>query len=719
MKCIDVLPGVKIADNGRISIMFGCPPEIIKTLQVLDIPFPDYIVIPDTIYKYGVVQNSTEFPLYYFVFELQNCFKKKLGIIGDLESVSNNIELLKLTLLGPSLENYREIGSSRFYNQLYKEARYLSLKNDDGEECAIKDFVDTYVFDDNGTIQIEDITIKHENDNVYSINGIEIDINFYEPQRPPYTLRTNYTPNVPFKFGVDILGGGSGFTPRQPCSALLLNYNSEFMLIDCVPYLDHSLNARGISKQQVGALFLSHIHDDHCNMYPLLEMNDRVKFLGTKEIYWMALRKLALQTNGNPEYFDSFFDFVELEPYKENDFYGMSIIPHYTVHSIPTIGATFKMKDREIIKRLCFVGDNKSLENIAQMVDEGIVSEKKYQYLERVYSRRFDILFPDGGMGLLHGDPVDSLNSKSDSVVFMHLEKLPAKFDATFSLAQVGKRYNLIESNQHMYHAFTVQTIQLIQQAFPNISYNWITAIMNDVRFIGYNIDDIILKQGEERRGAIYIILSGRCRVKQHDGEILREIALKEVGDFIGEMAIIKNNDHRTASVVAETPVILCQFDEKLFYHFLEENNLVESTKNMWIQRSELDTFLPFSDFSDSLNEEISRASVRRKIEPGFVIIREGDNSTSFYIVVKGLFSVEIDGEKINVLKKGDIFGEFGSISELMRTATVTSLEESIVLEIPKNEINRIIESTPALNFFIHRLLKKRADSINWTKNKK
>jgi len=170
---------------------------------------------------------------------------------------------------------------------------------------------------------------------------------------------------------------------------------------------------------------------------------------------------------------------------------------------------------------------------------------------------------------------------------------------------------------------------------------------------------------------------------------------------------------------VAETPVILCQFDEKLFYHFLEENNLVESTKNMWIQRSELDTFLPFSDFSDSLNEEISRAAVRRKIEPGFVIIREGDNSTSFYIVVKGLFSVEIDGEKINVLKKGDIFGEFGSISELMRTATVTSLEESIVLEIPKNEINRIIESTPALNFFIHRLLKKRADSINWTKNKK
>ncbi|MDA3898986.1 MAG: cyclic nucleotide-binding domain-containing protein [Spirochaetes bacterium] len=714
MKLIDIMPGVKTLETERFSVMFGCPPEIIKLLQIMNAPFPDYIVIPDVIYKYGVVQNSTEFPLYKFLFELNNCYKKKLGIVGDAENVENNVKLLSLSLLGPTQENYKEIGSSRFFAQLYKESRYLALKDADGNESTIEDFVCPRVFDANGKVDLDGLTIVHENDNVYSVNDIKIDINFYEPQRPPYTLRTNYTPNVPFKFGVDILGGGSGFTPNQPCSALLLNYNSEFMLIDSVPYLDHSLNARGISKQQVKAIFLSHIHDDHCNMYPLLESNDRVKFLGTKEIFWMAIQKLALQTNGNPGYFHSFFDFIELEPYEENEYYGMTIIPHYTVHSIPTIGAIFKMKDREIIKRLCFVGDNKSLVNIREMVNEGVVSEKKAKYLERLYSRRFNVLFPDGGMGILHGDPEDSSHSKSDSVVFMHLEKLPAEFDAAFSLAQVGKRYNLIESNQHMYHAFTVQTIQMLENAFPKISYDWIIAIMNDVRFVGYNIDDIILKQGEERKGAIYIILSGRCRVKKHDGKVLRDLAIKEVGDFIGEMAIVKNNNQRTASVVAETPVILCQFDEKLFYQFLEENNIVEVTKSMWSQRSELDTFLPFADFSDSLNEEIARASVRRKIEAGYVVITEGDDSTSFYIVVSGLFSVEISGKKINVLKKGDIFGEFGSISDLMRTATVTAVEESVVLEIPKDEIMRIIDSTPALNFFIHRLLKRRSDSIRW-----
>jgi CRP-like cAMP-binding protein len=708
----DIMPGVKLIIINGSSILFGAPPEVVKYLMVLNDPFPEFIVIPDIIYKKGIVQNSTEFPLYYYLFEMGAVNSgRKLGLIGHTESLENNRKLLDLTLFGPTIQQYKSIGLSDYFDQLYKESQFLAPKNKNGDFSTIDDFIKLHPFT-NGEVELDLCTIKHEDTNIYSINGNKIDIRIHDIQLPPYNVSIDYTSRIPFKFGIDVLGGGSGFTPHKPCSALMLNYNSEFMLIDCMPYLEYSLKARGVSRRQIKSLFLSHIHDDHCNMSPLLEFNDKIKFLGTKEIYWMAMEKLALQTNSESSEFHSFFDFFELFPYKDNDFYGMTIVPHYTVHSIPTIGAIFSMKYGDTKKNLCFVGDNSSLDKVNTMVEDKIISKNKAAYLTNLYHKQFNLLFPDGGMGILHGTPEDSIQSKSDSVVFMHLENLPPKFGATFSRALAGKRYNLIESIQHIYHSYTIQAMQMIQKSFPGISYDWLTAMLNDVRFIRCNIDDIIIKQGERRKGLIYILLSGRCRVKIHDGEKLLDIAIKEAGDFVGEMAIVSDLEYRTASVVAETPVVLCEIDEKLFYLFLEEEMRLDSTKNMWKIRSEIEKFKPFSEFSDALNERVSLAAKRIEVQEGEVIIQEGDDTTMFYIVMEGSFSISINGEIVNTLKKGGLFGEFASVADILRTATVTALEKSTVLEISKERINDIIFSTPALNFYVHRLIKSRSKKL-------
>ena len=99
MKTIDIMPGVKVYEEDKFSILFGCPPEIIKYFMIKAIPFPDYVLIPDTLHHKGVLQNATEFALYYHLFVLQNLAKgRKLKILGESIQVNNNRDLLRLSL---------------------------------------------------------------------------------------------------------------------------------------------------------------------------------------------------------------------------------------------------------------------------------------------------------------------------------------------------------------------------------------------------------------------------------------------------------------------------------------------------------------------------------------------------------------------------------------------------------------------------------------------
>lgn len=708
MRVHEIMTGAVLVEAEK-TVLFGCPPEIIKAIMKRSLPFPEAVVLPDIPYRYGVVQNATEFVLYYFLFMANNYNSgKKLVIAGRREDVDNNLKLLRLSLLGPTKREYLSMGDSPHFGRLYQESRALSLKDPQGREYAIEDLVSPLYFE-NDRLDCS-VPITHENTNIYTAGAekIKIDINISAPQRPPYELIHDYTPRLPLKFGIDVLGGGSGFTPDRPCSSLLLNHNSEYMLIDCPPYLDYSLNSRGISKNQISSIFLTHIHDDHCNIFPLLEFNDKVKFLGTKEIFWMAIQKLACQTGADAGEFYSYFDFIELTPYSENYFYGVTIIPHYTVHSIPTTGAIFRMRSTETFRTFCFTGDNKAVDDIDKMLADGLLSKRKVDYIKKLYERRFNLFVPDGGMGILHGDPKDSSHSKSDSVVFVHLEKLPSQFDASFSLANEGKRYNLIESNQHIYHSFTIRTMQMLQQHFPGIGSDWTTAMLNDMHIAHFNADDIVIKQGSHRNGYVYVLLSGRCMVKHHDGSSLRVIARKECGDFVGEMAIVNRHEIHRASVVADTPVVMAVLDERLFYRFLEDENRLLAIINTWKVRAELERFEPFSFFPDSLNEFIARKAVYREVQGGETVVIEGDQTTNFYIILKGRFEISQNATKIGIMTEGGLFGEYASLRQMPRTATVKALETGALLELNKEDINTIVFTTPVLNFFLQRLMQNR-----------
>jgi len=91
-----------------------------------------------------------------------------------------------------------------------------------------------------------------------------------------------------------------------------------------------------------------------------------------------------------------------------------------------------------------------------------------------------------------------------------------------------------------------------------------------------------------------------------------------------------------------------------------------------------------FMNFGDVALWEVVRIGSWTSIGPNTVIIREGEQGDSFYLLVEGEVSVTLLGKRISTIKPGGCFGEllyFADRGE-RRTTTITSLDQITVMEV-------------------------------------
>src|SRR5690606_32772145 len=120
---------------------------------------------------------------------------------------------------------------------------------------------------EDGCATTPNLRIQHLGRDRYRVSSgeqsVEVDPGEDQSIDPPYDMQQDSVPRELVKLGLEILGSASGFTADEPCTGLALCYNGDYILVDSIPYLDKHLYARGISKNQVSAVFLTHLHDDH------------------------------------------------------------------------------------------------------------------------------------------------------------------------------------------------------------------------------------------------------------------------------------------------------------------------------------------------------------------------------------------------------------------------------------------------------------------------
>ena len=126
-------------------------------------------------------------------------------------------------------------------------------------------------------------------------------------------------------------------------------------------------------------------------------------------------------------------------------------------------------------------------------------------------------------------------------------------------------------------------------------------------------------------------------------------------------------------------------------------------SEDKFAERSFFD-YLP----KDKLNEIVKTVHTL-VLPPGTVIFRQGDPADNFYIIRSGRTKALRSDEKgveteLGVLGPGDSFGELTLLTGSPRTATVETMEETVLSVLPKEQFDHILKNYPlvALSFVKH-----------------
>ena len=705
--------GCRIVTDESETALFGQPPEVLKGLLREKITNFDTLVLTDVREKNGSLLNNLEFPLYFFLFIARGLAEnRKLNLIGDPETISQAMRLLRFTLLGPTRSELDKWHTDKALKREWlKVSEALAIKDGNGKVRPVDDFFNLIPFEDNLAVA-GDLAIEHKGIDRYLVSSpggdVYVDLNDDVEVLPPYPVQIDYVPGGLSKMGIEVLGGASGFATDEPCTGLALCYNGDYLLIDSIPFLDQHLFARGISRNQVSAVFLTHLHDDHCSMFPLMEMPHRVEVITTEEIFNMAMEKLSCSLGWTVDAVREHFNLLRVKPGDSLNYYGLNIEVHNTVHSIPTIGATFSTLHKGVFRDVCIVGDNQNMSAVRSMGEKGIVRAETVENLERLYQQNFHLLIADGGGGDIHGDPADSLKSQAERVVFVHVDKVPDALQTTFSLASSGKRYTLLEGDSMIYTSQINHYLTLwLGQPFPN---RWMRNLLAEQEIYRYNTDDVIIVQDASTHGSVYLILTGYCEVVRVDEGGREAVALLQAGDIIGEMAVLTGSGVRNASVVAKTPVTVCVFAEETFRNFIRHSGLQTVLEDRWLLRPVIKLLPQFAELSSTVTDKISRVAEWQVVESGKT--RWLDDS-HVYILVEGSGSIVHEDGSQEKIVAGEELG-WRPYSENRALEMVASTDCGLIT-IEADIYQELLKSTPQLNYQTRKhLMLEGDDSVDW-----
>lgn len=127
---------------------------------------------------------------------------------------------------------------------------------------------------------------------------------------------------------------------------------------------------------------------------------------------------------------------------------------------------------------------------------------------------------------------------------------------------------------------------------------------------------------------------------------------------------------------------------------------------------------VPKSPLFEEMNPEEQEAVVRgmalERFSEGDIVITEGEQGSSLYVIVSGSVKIFTRGKKgesvfLAQLGEGEFFGEVSVLTGKPRTATITAAESSELLRLDKDELDQIVGKHPRVKSILEEFYKKRA----------
>lgn len=185
---------------------------------------------------------------------------------------------------------------------------------------------------------------------------------------------------------------------------------------------------------------------------------------------------------------------------------------------------------------------------------------------------------------------------------------------------------------------------------------------------------------------------------------------------YVNDFKIFKDQYHPIASKTLMT--ILKKICKRLIGENTNIKNLFKSSVSVDYKARNLDYTLTnpsqetqeifakfplFHKFNSHETQLLMGYMQERTVSSGDILISEGEPGKSCFILVKGSIETIVPHggyhNRVALLEAGSLFGEFSLIHPGLRSATCIANEDAVVLELSKNQFNRLLSDASAISY--------------------
>jgi len=249
---------------------------------------------------------------------------------------------------------------------------------------------------------------------------------------------------------------------------------------------------------------------------------------------------------------------------------------------------------------------------------------------------------------------------------------------------------------------------------FSGFSLELVMETLSGGRLEKYRAGRSIIRQGEPG-DTCYVLRSGLCRVLvEGPSGLEREAAVLGPGHLFGEVALLSSSA-RTASVVAAADASVIAIDGETFLALVEGAG---QDKALVMEQVRVHLFLKEIELLRGISSSGMAALMKsyRLVRPkrGECVVNAGDAGDAMFVIFKGSCRVaDADGAEVAVLGEGDYFGEIALVTGAVRSATVSCLEDSVLVELPAELYQDVIVKEFATGVLLDREVEARLEDLS------